>query len=126
MSIASIPFKHTNKWTWTNESNTSTSSATTYTTSLNIEGPSYDYKDGIQELLVYQDTVYNTYAFILVPISSLAQPAVTGIIKNTSGQPMPNAEVVLTQNGTQFHTVSNSQGKYTIFSNISTPATVEA
>jgi hypothetical protein len=64
--MANTTLQATGGWTWTNTNSTSTGSGTTQSASLTVGGPAYGYT-GVTELAVYKDTIFNTFAFVLVP-----------------------------------------------------------
>jgi hypothetical protein len=125
LGIGKVTFTNTNSWTWTNSSSTSTTTANTQTASLTIGGPAYGY-NGVTAVAVYRDTVYNTFAFVFVPPSSL-EVAVKGTIKTAAGTSlMPPEEVTLIEKGITHHTVTNPKGEYAFYGNITGPVTIQA
>jgi hypothetical protein len=124
LDMAKLTLKDTLSWEWTNTSSTSTSSGSTQTASLTIGGPAYGYT-GVTEVAVYTDTLFNTFAFALVPPSHL-EVAVQGTLKATDGAPSAKSEVVLTENGVKHRTFTNAKGEYIFFGHLTGPATVEA
>jgi hypothetical protein len=124
LDVVNSTMKNTATWTWTNTSSSSTSSGTTQSASLTIGGPAYGYA-GATEVAVYTDTVYNTFAFVLVPAGSI-EVGVKGTLKTAAGAPIPSAEVVLTENGVNHRTFTNARGEYIFFGHIRSPATVRA
>jgi hypothetical protein len=126
LGLAKATLKNTDTWTWTNSSSASMSSGTTQSASLTIGGPAFGYPPGIMEVVVYTDTIYGTYAFVLVPPDSL-RVAVKGILKTTSGEPVKQGEEIdLNENGIDYHTITNAKGEYVFYGNMTGPATITA
>jgi hypothetical protein len=130
-------FKASDTWAWTNSSSASTSSGSTQSASLTIGGPSFGYT-GVTEVAVYRDTVYNTFAFVLVPPDTL-EVALRGTVLNSSRAAAPatgegvtscpraaGCEVILTDNGIDHRTFTNSLGQYVFYGHLFGPATIKA
>lgn len=124
LNIAGGSFKDTSSWEWTNTSGTSTSVGTTQSASLTIGGPAFNYQ-GPTEVAVYLDTVYNTFAFVLVPPENL-ELAVRGTVVDKSGNLVPRTEVLLFENSITHRTFTNGKGEYKLFGDITGPVTVQA
>lgn len=82
--IAHTTLKDTEKWVWTNKSSNQSSVGTTNSATMTIGGPAYGYKGDIL-VKMYEDTVYHTYCFELVPYSS-EEVAAIGVVKDPPGQ----------------------------------------
>jgi hypothetical protein len=124
IDIAKTTIKETGSWVWTNTSSTSTSSGATQSASVTLGGPAYGYT-GVTEVAVYKDTIYNTFAFVLVPPASL-EVATKGSVVNAEGAPLAGTEAILTGNGVVHRTFTNSKGEYFFFGNITGPVSVQA
>jgi hypothetical protein len=124
LDLANTTMKDTANWVWTNASSVSTSSTTTQSASITIGGPSHGYT-GATEVAVYMDTVYNTYAFVIVPPGSL-EVAVKGSVVSAEGAPLAATEVILTANSGAHRTFTNAKGEYVFFGNITEPVAVQA
>jgi hypothetical protein len=113
------------KWTWTNSSTTTTTNGTSESAAYTIGQPAYQWPPGIMELIVYRDTIYDTYAFVLVPTDTL-QVAVKGSLKNAAGAVMAGEDVYLSDNTTTYHTVTNAKGEYVFYGDIPGPSKIQA
>jgi hypothetical protein len=123
-SAASTTLNDVNNWEWSNTSSRSSSSGSIQTASVTIGGPAPGYP-GPTELAVYRDTVYNTFAFVLVPPERL-QVAATGTLKTDAGAPVVGAEVTLSTVAGVHRTFTNSKGEFAFFGDFPGPITVQA
>jgi hypothetical protein len=123
--IAKTTIKFTDKWNWTNSSNTSATTGTNQSATYVIGQPAFHWPPGTMELFAYRDTIYDTYAFVLVPIDRL-QVALKGTLTSAAGAPMGGENVYLSENGVTYHTVTNAKGEYVLYGNITGPVTVQA
>lgn len=124
LGIAKGTFKDSSSWQWTNSSSVSASSTTTQTAAITIGGPGYNYP-GVTELKAYRDTIFNTYAFVLVPPESL-QLALKGTVMNHAGLAVAGTEVILSGDGTSLRTITNGRGEFKFYGNITGPITLKA
>jgi H-type lectin domain len=124
LDMANTTLKATGGWTWTSTNSTSTSSGTTQSASATLGGPAYGYQ-GVTEVAVYKDTIYNTFAFVLVPPQS-SEVALSGTVTTAAGAPIPGTEVTLTESGIKHRTFTNAKGGYVFFGRITGPATIQA
>jgi hypothetical protein len=111
------------KWVWTSSNTTSSSSGTTQSASFAVGGPAYQYS-GDTVLAVYTDTIYNTFAFVLLPPQSL-EVAVTGKVSTATGKPSPMTEVILAESNIVRRAFTNAKGEYKFYGRIG-PATIQA
>jgi hypothetical protein len=112
-------------WTWTDKSEYSTQAGTTQTASLSIGGPAFGYP-GPTLLEIYFDTMYQTFAFVLVSPDS-RELAVAGTLTTAAGAPIERTQVKLVQKGAiKQVTVTNAKGEFRFYGRIDGPATVEA
>lgn len=109
-------------WTWTNTNQWSNAGGTSETASVSIGGPAYGYP-GPTFLQIYYDTLYKSFAFVLV---APGQPAVSGTLTTASGEPLGAAEVTLVDKGTSQRTVTDAKGEFRFYGAISDAATVRA
>jgi Carboxypeptidase regulatory-like domain/H-type lectin domain len=124
LDMASTTLAANGSWTWTSTNSTSSSSGTTQSASVTLGGPAYSYQ-GVTEVAVYTDTIYNTFAFLLVPPQTL-ETAASGTVTTAAGAPLPGAEVTLTESGIRHRTVTNAKGQYVFFGHITGPGIIEA
>ncbi len=76
--MASIKFKGTASWQWTNKSSLTHTTGTSQSAQLSLGGPAFGY-GGPTATAVYYDNIYHTFAFELVnagPANQLATPIV--------------------------------------------------
>ena len=85
--------------------NESTQSAT-----VAVGGPAFGYT-GPVDVLVYWDTLYNSFMFALTS----AAPSVADVFKDAQGRPVPHQEVALTAGSHTFKTFTNAKGKFRFF-----------
>lgn len=124
LGLAKTTLTNTDSWEWKNSSSATASVGTSQTASLTIGGPAYGY-NGATEVAVYTDTIYHTFAFVLVPPSDL-EISVKGTVFSRSGRRVPRTEVTLTQGGIKYSTFTNSRGEYAFFGPSNGPTTVQA
>jgi hypothetical protein len=123
LDMASTTLKAMGGWTWTSTNSTFTSSGTTQSASATLGGPAYGYQ-GVTEVAVYKDTIYNTFAFVLVPPQS-SEVALSGTVRTAAGAPIPGTEVIMTESGIKHRTFTNLKGGYAFFGHITGPATIQ-
>jgi hypothetical protein len=109
--VVSISFlKDETTFTWTSTNTTETSQTTTQSASATVGGPAYGYT-GPVTVLVFWDTVYNSFAF-----SFPAAPAsVEGTLLDKSGQPVAWVPVTLTVAGGRYSTFTDWRGEYRFY-----------
>jgi hypothetical protein len=93
--------------------NSSTSTQTTGSTqqaSVTIGGPAFGYT-GPTDILVYWDTVYQSFMFSYATVS----PSVSGTVTDSAGNPVPNQAMTLTVGGITLSTFTNSRGQYNFY-----------
>jgi hypothetical protein len=123
--LAKTTLKDTTKWVWTNKSSNQSSTGTTNSAEITVGGPAPGYAGDIL-LKMYEDTVYQTYCFELVPYNS-EEVAATGIVKDSTGSILKWTEVTLTdQNHVKHHATTNQFGEYAVLGHIDGPFTVAA
>jgi hypothetical protein len=102
--------KETASMQWTNTNTTGTSSSSSQSASVSVGGPSYGYT-GPTDVLVYWDTVYNTFMFTFPQ----GEPTSTGVVQDKSGAAVANKEVTLTVGGTTRKTYTDAYGNYRFY-----------
>lgn len=95
---------------WTNTNTTGSSSSKSQSASVSVGGPSYGYT-GPTDVLVYWDTVYNTFMFAFPQ----DEPASTGLVQDASGKAVAQAEVKLTVGNTTLKTYTDASGNYRFY-----------
>jgi hypothetical protein len=116
--------KDTLTWEWTNKSVSSSSAGTSESASLIVGGPAYGYS-GPTVMQVYLDTLYKTFAFVVVQPSD-HEVSVDGTLVDSSGHPLQLTEVVLVENGIRHRTITNAKGEYWFFGHITGPAIIKS
>ena len=124
LGLAKASFKDTLSWEWTSKASQSTSTGTSQTATVTIGGPAYGYSEPTV-MAVYLDTLYNTFAFALVP-TKLQEVAIKGTLLTATHKPSVGTEVTLAENSRTHRTFTNAKGEFTFFGSISGPATVAA
>lgn len=95
---------------WTNSSSTTDTNAATQSATVVIGGPAFGYK-GPTDLMVYMDTVYNSFMFAF-PVEALATE---GVITSAQGKPVAGTLVTLTVGTSHLTTYTNSKGEYRFY-----------
>ncbi len=95
---------------WTNKSSNEQSSSSSQSATVSIGGPAYGYP-GPTDVLVYVDTVYNTFMFAFPQQA----PALSGLIGDPSGQAIANAAVTLKIGEHTFTTYTGLDGRYRFY-----------
>ena len=124
LGFAETTFKDTTSWEWTNKSSHSSTTGTSQSASVTIGGPAYGYS-GPTVMQVYIDTMYQTFAFEVVPVTQL-EVGINGTLVDAAGKPLPQTEVTLVEKGITHRTFTNGKGEYTFFGSIRGPVTVQA
>jgi hypothetical protein len=100
----------TGTFTWTNSSTTLDTSQSTQTASVTIGGPSFGYT-GSTDVLVFWDSVYNSFMFAF-PHES---PSVSGSVTGKDGKPVARKSVKLTVGSRPLETITSATGKFNFF-----------
>lgn len=124
LDFAKATLKDTSTWEWTNKTSQSSSTGTSQSATVTVGGPAYGYS-GPTVMQVYLDSMYHTFAFVIVPAETL-ETAVKGTLTTSAGSPLPKTEVTLVENGKTHRTFTNGKGEFTFFGSITGPATVRA
>ena len=107
-------FKDTVKVTgsleWTNTSTSTQTTGSTQQASVTVGGPAFGYT-GPTDVLVYWDTVYQSFMFAF----ATGSPSASGTITDGAGNPVPNKAITLTAGGITLSTFTNSRGQYRFY-----------
>ncbi|HXW14398.1 MAG TPA: carboxypeptidase-like regulatory domain-containing protein, partial [Terriglobia bacterium] len=95
---------------WTNTSSLGTSTQSLQSASATVGGPAIGFS-GPPDVLVYWDTIYNSFMFAF----PTTQPTATGSLLDSAGKPVANQAVTLTAGGHMFKTLTNAKGQYRIY-----------
>lgn len=115
--FAKASLKMSDTWAWTNKSSTSSSVSLSDSATANIGGPASGYV-GSNQVSVYYDTIYKTFAFSM----ARDQPLIAkGVLRAASQAPLPASEVSLVANGITYHTFTNAKGEFKFFGYVSGP-----
>lgn len=106
--------------TFTNISSQQSTDGTTESATFTIGAPSETY-EGPEEVEVYFDTIYRTFAFKTV---YWAGQGAQGIVRDANGHVLGSAEVSIRAGGQTFSTVTDSYGRFRILGEIKGPATL--
>jgi hypothetical protein len=124
LGFAQESLKDTTSWTWTDKSATSNQTSSVQSAAFNIGGPAYGFQ-GPSQLCVYSDVLYQTFAFVLVPPSSL-QTALTGTLTDSAGKALPFQPVTLVEPGAQRTAITSAEGEYAFYGTVKFPASLQA
>jgi hypothetical protein len=111
--------KVTDSMVWTDSASTSNSQGSTQTAEIDMNGPAFGY-NGPSQVLVYWDTIYNSFMFAFAPEA----PVATGVITDATGKPAVNAPVELVAASTFLKTWTDTKGNYSFFGPATGPGTV--
>jgi len=104
---------------WTNSSTLGTSTLSSQSASVTVGGPSFGYK-GPVDVLVYWDTIYNTFMFAF----PTTPPVATGHVADRAGKPVGGTEVVLNVAVHTFRTFTDTKGNYRFYGALHGAATL--
>ena len=96
---------------WVCTSNASETTTDTQAASVTVGGPAYGYQGDTTDILVYWDTVYNSFMFAF----ATEAPTAIGNLVNASGAPVANTEVTLGAGTTSLSTFADSKGEYRFY-----------
>jgi len=108
--IFQASLKVTTSWQWTNTNSLGITTISSQSATASIGGPAFGYT-GPTDVLVYWDTLYNSFMFAF-PTES---PAAVGTLLDSAGNPVANQAVTLTAGGQTFKTLTNSKGQYRFY-----------
>jgi hypothetical protein len=92
---------------WTSTSSTATTSANTPSASVSIGGPAFGFADPVADVLVYWDTVYNSFLFAF----TTDPPGFTASLSDKSGASLAHQPVSLSAGSHTFTTYTDSKGE---------------
>jgi hypothetical protein len=92
---------------FTDTSTSTNSTGTTQSASVTVGGPAYGYS-GPTDILVYWDTLFNSFMFAF----ATGNPAVSGTITDSAGNPVAGEAVTLTIGGETLTTFTGASGGY--------------
>jgi hypothetical protein len=96
---------------WSTTNSTLTTNGTAQIANLAFGGPAAGYS-GPTQFIVYLDTVFNTYMFVL---SDDEPMTFSGVLKDAAGQLLANTEVKLTVGSKAYYTYTNARGVYKFY-----------
>jgi Carboxypeptidase regulatory-like domain len=102
--------KTTGSLQWTNTSTSTQTTGSTQQASVTVGGPAFGYT-GLTDILVYWDTIYQSFMFVF-PTGS---PSASGTLTDSAGNPVPNQAITLTVGGITLSTFTNSRGQYNFY-----------
>lgn len=95
---------------WTNTNTMGTSTTSQQSATATVGGPAFGYK-GPTDVVVYWDSIYNTFMFAFPP----DPPAASGTLLDSKGKPVSYKPVTLTVGTHTFKTFTNERGIYRFF-----------
>jgi hypothetical protein len=121
IGIIKANLKVSDTFDWTNSSTSTTTNATSQSATVAVGGPAAGYT-GPTDVLVYWDTIYNSFMFAFPTVPA----AVSGVLMNKFGKPVPNTAVTLTSGTHTFKTFTDAKGKYRFYGAAAGAGTVSA
>jgi hypothetical protein len=110
LGIFSASLKVTGSMEWTNTNSLGTSSESLQSASATVGGPAIGFS-GPSDVVVYWDTIYNSFMFAFPSQPSTA----SGTLLDSAGSPVAHKPVTLTAGGHTFKTVTNDRGQYRFY-----------
>ncbi len=95
---------------WTNTSTSTQTTGSTQQASVTVGAPAFGYT-GPTDVLVYLDTVYQSFMFSF----ATGSPSASGTLTDSAGIPVPNTAITLTVGGITLSTFTNSRGQYNFY-----------
>lgn len=95
---------------WTNTSTSTGSTGSSQSASVTVGGPAFGYT-GPTDVLVYWDTVYNSFMFAF----ATEAPDASGTLTDSAGNPIPNKTLTLTTSSRTLSTFTDSHGEYRFY-----------
>jgi hypothetical protein len=120
-TIFSVALKAAGQLQWTNTSSSGTTNGTSQSATVVVGGPAFGYT-GPTDVLVYWDTIYNSYMFAFVSEA----PSASGIIQDKAGKPVAHQAVTLAAGTRTFNTFTDTKGQYRFYRTPAGPAKVSA
>ena len=111
----------TKTWEWTDTNSIATTTGNEQKMSMTLGGPAFGYT-GPNNMDVYIDTIYNTFAF--VP-NELSAQALHGVV-SSGGKPVGGRLVTATAGRVKYRTFTNAHGKYRFSAQLKGPVVVQA
>jgi len=106
---------------WTNTATDAQSTETTQSATVTVGGPAFGYT-GPTDVLVYWDSVYDSFMFAFATGTSAA----SGSLTDKSGKPIAQAPLTLNVGEETFSTFTDAQGNYRFYGAPNGPGTISA
>ncbi len=110
LSVAGIGLKADSSLEWTDTQTSVSVNASTQSATVSVGGPAFGYT-GPVDVLVYWDTIYNSFMFAFQAVAA----SLSGISKNSRGQPVAHQEVEVAAGGHTFTTFTDAKGQYRFY-----------
>jgi hypothetical protein len=114
VNLVIAQFKASGQLEWTYTSETSNTTESTQSATVTVGGPAFGYT-GPTDVLVYWDTVFNSFMFAFAQ----GEPSASGLLTDKSGKPVANAPVALAAGTRTFQTFTDKKGEFRFYN---TPA----
>jgi Domain of unknown function (DUF5050) len=101
-----------NEFQWTDTTTTVSTNGSTQSATVAVGGPSFGYT-GPTDVLVYLDTLFDTFMFAFPPAGMPA--TVNGTLMGADGKPAANSAITLTSGGKVFHSFTDANGSYKFY-----------
>jgi hypothetical protein len=125
LATASVTVNGEASWTWTNTSSKGELSDDAQQAAVTITEPSFGYK-GSTDMVVYWDTIYNTFVFVPKKEATTLSEVVHGTVLGADKQPAKFTEVTLRlADGKVRHAFTNGRGQYRMYGPTSGAGSVE-
>jgi hypothetical protein len=105
---------------WTNTQSTAINNTSTQSATVTIGGPAFGYNSPNVDVMVYWDTIYNSFMFAFTTDTATA----SGIIVDRTGKPVSHVQVTLQAGPHKFTTFTNASGEYRIYRAPAGPSTL--
>jgi hypothetical protein len=110
LGVIKASLKVTDTFEWTNTSTSTTTNGSSQSATVAVGGPAVGYT-GPTDVLVYWDTVYNSFMFAFPAVAA----SVSGVLMDKLGKPVPHTAVTLSSGPHTFKTFTDSKGRYRFY-----------
>jgi plastocyanin len=96
---------------WTNTGSTQINNTSSQSATVTVGGPAFGYTAPGVDVLVYWDTIYNSFVFTF----TTDQPNASGVVMDRSGKPASHVQVTLGAGAHTFTTFTDAKGEYRFY-----------
>jgi hypothetical protein len=105
-----VALKAASSLEWTNTNSMGTSTTSQQSATATVGGPAFGYR-GPTDVVVYWDTIYNSFMFAFPPEA----PAASGTVLDSTGKPVSYMPITLSVGPQTFKTFTNDKGQYRFY-----------